>query len=346
VHCGIGRSRRDKDAPVDSCHQELWEPTIHDVLLAQRRIAPHLQPTPLLKPAALERILGCDAYVKCENLQPVGAFKVRGGVNLVAALSEQGRLGPAGLATASTGNHGQSIAYAARLFGLTATIFAPRRANPLKVAAMEALGAQVRLEGEDFDAAREACEAFVRTSGARYVHSMNEPLLIAGVATAYLEALLAVPDADVIIVPIGGGSGACGAAIVARALNPTLRVIGVQAEGAPAVYRSFQSGRLEQTIAADTRAEGLATRVAFELPLRILRKNLDEIVLIRDEEMLRAMRLLLETTHLVAEEAGAAATAAALKLRAELAGRRVVLPITGGNATAAQLAAALLPATR
>ena len=170
---------------------------------------------------------------------------------------------------------------------------------------------------------------------------MSPCLLIAGVATAYLEALLAVPDADVVIVPIGGGSGACGAAIVARALHPATRVIGVQAEGAPAVYRSFHSGRLEATEAAATRAEGLATRVAFELPLRILRKHLDEIVLIGDMEMLRAMRVLMETTHLVAEEAGAAATAAALKLRAELAGLRVVLPITGGNATATQLIEAL-----
>jgi threonine dehydratase len=317
----------------------LWEPTIHDVLLARRRIAPYLEPTPCLRAAALGRALGCDAYVKCENLQPVGAFKVRGGVNLVAALHDQ--LSSTGLAASSTGNHGQSIAYAARLFGLRATIFAPRNANPLKVAAMEALGADVRLEGHDFDAAREACEAFARASGARYVHSMNEPLLIAGVGTAYLEALLAVPDADVVIVPIGGGSGACGAAIVARALHPATRVIGVQAEGAPAVYRSFHSGRLEATETAATRAEGLATRVAFELPLRILRKHLDKIILISDRDMRQAMRLLLETTHVVAEEAGAAATAAALKLHAELAGLRVVLPITGGNATAEQLIEAL-----
>jgi threonine dehydratase len=317
----------------------LWEPTIHDVLLARRRIAPYLEPTPCLRAAALGRALGCDAYVKCENLQPVGAFKVRGGVNLVAALHD--RLSPAGLATSSTGNHGQSIAYAARLFGLHATIFAPRDANPLKVAAMEALGADVRLEGHDFDAAREACEAFALSTQARYVHSMNEPLLIAGVATAYLEALLAVPHADVCLVPIGGGSGAAGATIVARALHPSMRVIGVQAEGAPAVYRSFRSRQLESTEQAATRAEGLATRVAFELPLRLLWKNLDDIVLISDEEMLRAMRLLAETTHMVAEEAGAAATAAAGKLRHDLAGRTVILPITGGNATAARLREAL-----
>lgn len=319
----------------------LWEPALHDVVLARRRIAPYLEPTPLLRPPALGRALGCDAYLKCENLQPIGAFKVRGGVNLVAAEHESGRLGAGGIAAASTGNHGQSIAFAARLFGLPATIFAPRDANPLKVAAMRALGAEVRLEGHDFDAAREACEAYARTTGARYVHSMNEPLLIAGVATAYLEALLAVPAAAAILVPIGGGSGAAGAAIVARALHPSMRVIGVQAEGAPVVYRSFRSGRLETTAAVTTRAEGLATRVAFELPLRLLRKHLDDIILVTDDELLDAMRLLLETAHVVAEEAGAASTAAALKLRAELAGQKIILPISGGNATAAQLLDAL-----
>lgn len=319
----------------------LWEPTMHDVVLARRRIAPYLEPTPLLRPPALARALGCDAYLKCENLQPTGAFKVRGGVNLVAAEHEGSNLGAGGITAASTGNHGQSIAFAARLFDLKATIFAPRDANPLKVSAMRALGAEVRLEGHDFDAAREACEAYAWTMQARYVHSMNEPLLIAGVATAYLEALLAVPDAAAILVPIGGGSGAAGAAIVARALHPSMRVIGVQAEGAPAMYRSFRSGRLESTEAAATRAEGLATRVAFELPLRLLRKHLDDIVLVSDDELLSAMCLLLETAHVVAEEAGAASTAAALKLRGELAGQKVILPISGGNATAAQLLDAL-----
>lgn len=319
----------------------LQRPTIHDVLLARRRIAPYLAPTPLLRPPALGRALACDAYLKCENLQPVGAFKVRGGVNLVAAERQAGALNPAGLVAASTGNHGQSIAFAAQLFDLPATIFAPRGANPLKVAAMKALGAEVRLEGHDFDAAREASESYAAGTGARYVHSMNEPLLIAGVATAYLEALLEVPGADVMIVPIGGGSGAAGAGIVARALNPSMRVIGVQASGAPAFYRSFLSGRPESTPEARTRAEGLATRVAFSLPLGIIRATVDEIVLVEDAEMQAAMRLLLETAHVVAEEAGAAAAAAALKLRDRVEGRKVILWLSGGNATLAQIGDAL-----
>ncbi|MCL4425905.1 MAG: pyridoxal-phosphate dependent enzyme [Firmicutes bacterium] len=311
------------------------QPTIHDVFLARKRIAPYLRPTPLLRPGGLGRALGCEAFVKCENTQPVGAFKVRGGINL--AVAEGASLKGCGLTAASTGNHGQSVAYAAATFGLPATIFAPEGANPLKVAAMQALGAEVRLVGRDFDAAREACEAFAVETGARYVHSMNEPLLVAGVATAYLEALEEVPDAEVILVPIGGGSGASGASIVAKSLNPGIKVVGVQAEGAPAVYRSFHSRRLESTEQIQTIAEGLATRVAFDLPLSILWRFLDDVVLVSDAELQAAMRLLLETTHQVAEAAGAAATAAAQRYPGLVRGKKVILPISGGNATLEQL---------
>lgn len=315
------------------------QPTLYDVFLARYRIKPYLPPTPLLYSASLGRALGCKAYVKCENTQPVGAFKVRGGINLVAA--EYPGLRNRGLTAASTGNHGQSVAYAASIFGLPATIFAPLGANPLKVAVMEGLGAEVRLAGRDFDEAREACERLAADTGARYVHSMNEPLLIAGVATCYLEAIGDVPDAEVVLVPIGGGSGAAGACIVAKSLNPGIRVIGVQAEGAPAVYRSYHSRRLESTEQLKTIAEGLATRVAFELPLNILWRYLDDLVLVSDDELEAAMCLLLETTHQVAESAGAAAVAAALRYPELVSGRKVILPITGGNATLEQIQSAL-----
>ncbi len=321
--------------------KNLWEPTIGDVLEAHARIAPHLPPTPLVQPLALKAEFGCEIFLKCENMQPVGAFKVRGGVNLAIVERDAGVLPEAGLAAASTGNHGQSVAYAARLVGVPAVIFAPVGANPLKVRSMERLGAQVILTGADFDEAREASGRFAEERGMRYVHSANEPLLVAGVATAYLEAMLAVPDADVMIVPIGAGSGASGAGIVGRALRPQMRIIGVQAEGAPAVYRSFYSGRPESTETAATRAEGLATRVAFDYPLGLLRRNLDEIVLVSDDEMLAAVKLLVETAHVVAEEAGAASVAAAWQLKDQLKGKKVIAPITGGNATAAQLAEAL-----
>ena len=311
-------------------------PTLGDVFQARARIMPYLAPTPLIAPRGLAKLTDADFHLKLENLQPIGAFKVRGGVNLVAA--ERHRLGGSKLFAASTGNHGQSVAYAAHLFGLPACIYAPADANPLKVDSMRALGAEVVLTGRDFDAAREACEDAAAAEGGRYVHAMNEPLLIAGVATLYLEAVEAVPDVDVIIVPVGGGSGVSAAGLVAKAVNPAIRVIGVQAEGAPAFYRSFRSGRTESTEQAETAAEGLATRQTFELPLAMARRFVDDMVLVSDEEMREAMRILLETAHIVAEMAGAAPVAAALKRR-DLRGQRVIAPVSGGNATLAQIAA-------
>lgn len=313
----------------------LWDPTITDVYRARAVVSRFLRPTPLLKPAALGEALGCEAWLKCENLQPIGAFKVRGGLNLVSRLTAEER--ERGVITASTGNHGQSIAFAARAFGVKAVIAAPQGANPYKVEAMRRLGAEVVLRGKDFDEAREWVEEEAQRRGYRYVHSMNEPLLIAGVATAYLEILEEVPDLDYIIVPIGGGSGASGACIVAKSLNPAIRVIGVQAERAPAVYQSWKQGRLVETPDCDTFAEGLATRVAFELPFRILRRHLDDMVLVSEEEMKAAVVLLLETAHQLAEGAGAAATAAALKMRDQLAGKRVALMLSGGNITVERL---------
>ena len=310
-------------------------PTLADVLRARRAIAPYLQPTPTIEPAALGAALGCRAFLKCENLTPTGAFKVRGGINLVASLSPEERA--RGVLAVSTGNHAQSVAYAARLFGVRATIYMPEGANPLKVAATRGLGADVVLTGRDFDAAREAAEERAARDGPRYIHSADEPLLIAGVGTYALELLEAVPDLDVIFVPVGGGSGVLGTATVARAVNPAIRVIGVQAAGAPAVYRSWKEGRRVETAEAATFAEGLATRRPFDLPLALLPRLVDELMLVGDDELVAAIRLLLETARQVTEGAGAATTAAALARREELAGKKVGLVLSGGNITAEQL---------
>jgi len=313
---------------------EAWTgplPTVHDVLTARRVIAAHLPRTPLVHAPALDRVLGARVYVKCENVLPTGAFKIRGGLNLIHGLSADERR--RGVITASTGNHGQSIAYAARAFGVRATIVAPRGNNPLKVAAMRALGAAVVLEGRDFDEARVWAERTAREEGLRYVHSANEPLLIAGVGTASLEVLEELPEVDVIIVPIGAGSGACGHCVVAKALSPRARVIGVQAEGANPVERSLREGRMVSLERMATFAEGIATRVPFALPMTILRRALDEIVLVTDEEIRRAILMLAEVVRQTAEGAGAASTAAALRLGGQLRGKTVVLVLSGGNIT-------------
>lgn len=304
-------------------------PTLADVLRARAAIAPYLRPTPAIMPPDLDAALGTRAVLKCENLQPTGAFKVRGGVNLLAQMDPAER--DRGILAVSTGNHAQSIAYAARLFGARAVIYMPENANPVKVAGVRALGGEIVLTGRDYDTARHAAEAEADRTGMRYVHSSNEPLLIAGVATATLELLEIAPDLDVLFVPLGGGSGVLGAAIVARAVNPAIRVIGVQAEGAPAVYLTWKEGRYIETPEVLTFAEGLATRQPFALPMQLLPRLVDEIMLVSDAALEAAIRLIAATARQLAEGAGAAAVAAAMSRRVEIAGQRVGLILSGGN---------------
>ena len=309
-------------------------PTLDDVRAAGRRIAPHLQPTPLYLHGALAELVGTKVFVKHENHLPTGAFKVRGGINLVSQLSEDERR--SGVATASTGNHGQSIAFAAGRFGVHAIVCVPDGANPVKLEAMKRLGAELVVHGRDFDDAREHCEALAREHGYRYIHSGNEPHLIAGVGTATLELLETQPEVDVVIVPVGGGSGAAGACIAGKSIRPKLEVIGVQSSAAPADYRSWQARQLLED-RMETRAEGLATRVAFELPQRILWEHLDDFVLVDEDELGRAVLLMIEGTRNLVEPAGAAPLAAALRMRDRLAGKKVALILSGGNISPDQL---------
>ncbi len=315
---------------------DLREPTLVDVYDAARVVHAHLGRTPLRRYPTLDRAVGATVYVKHENFNPTGAFKVRGGINLVSRLSEDERA--RGVIAASTGNHGQSVAYAARLFGVAAIICAPAAANPVKVESMQDLGAEVILDGERYDDARRNAERLAAEHGYRYIHSGDEPLLIAGVGTYTLEILEEVSDLDAMIVPIGGGSGAAGVCVVAKAVNPSIEVIGVQSDAAPSAYLSWkQRERVEAP--NRTRAEGLATAAPFELPQRILRRLLDDFVLVSDDEIDAATTLMIEKTRTLVEAAGAASLAAALKLRERLAGKKTALICSGGNISPAQLGA-------
>ncbi len=311
-------------------------PDLADVLAARRRIAPYLGPTPLYRYPALDVLAGTQVWVKHENHQPVGAFKVRGGVNLVRQLGADER--QRGVIAASTGNHGQSVAYAASLFGVRAVVCAPEQANPVKVESMRALGAEVVLHGRDFDEAREHCEKLAAEHGYRYVHSGNEPALIAGVGTYTLEILEAQPDTEIIVVPVGGGSGAAGACVVAKAVRPSVQVIGVQSAAAPAAQRSWQARAL-LTGDNSTIAEGLATRTSFRLPQEILWDKLDDFVLVSDDALQGATRTMIEKTRNLVEPAGAAALAAVLSDPARFAGQKVAVVCSGGNISPAQLLA-------
>ncbi len=309
-------------------------PTFLDILKAKQTIARYLTRTPLHHYPALDQVVGTTVWVKHENYQPIGAFKVRGGINLISQLSPTERT--RGVIAASTGNHGQSVTYAAHLFGVPATVVVPEGANPVKVEAMRSHNANIVFHGKDFDKAREYCEALAKERGLRYIHSGNEPLLIAGVGTHTLEILEDRPDIDVIIVPIGGGRGAAGACLAAKALNPQLRVIGVQSSAAPAAFRSWQSRSLVED-KMETFAEGLATRTAFALPQRMLWQYLDDFVLVSDEAIRRAIVLYLEKAKTLAEAAGAAPLAAALEMKGQLEGKKVALILSGGNITPEQL---------
>ena len=311
-------------------------PTYADVMAAVPVVRTYVKPTPLYEWPALSQLLGCRYFLKHENHTPTTAFKVRGGINLISRLpDEQKRQGIIGC---TTGNHGQSLAYACRLFKVRCVLVVPAKNNPDKLAAMRALGAELIENGRDYDEARMHCEAIRECEGLRYVHSANEPDLIAGVGTYALEIFDDLPEPDVILVPVGLGSGICGTALVAAERRPATRVIGVQSENAPAVTRSWREGRAVETDVPNTFAEGMATRMPAEMTLQIMRRHVSDMVLVSEDELRQAVGLLLRLTHNLAEGAGAAATAAALRMREQLAGKTVVGVLSGGNLDLRELA--------
>jgi threonine dehydratase len=305
-----------------------------DILSARQIIRKYLPPTPLHNYPALDQIVGSRVWVKHENYQPIGAFKVRGGINLISQLSNEER--QAGVITASTGNHGQSIAYAARTFDVRAVIVVPENANPVKVAAISSYGAEIIFHGKDFDESRGFAESYARERGIRFISSGDEPQLIAGVGTHTLEILEEQPQIEMIIVPVGGGSGAAGACLAAKALNPNVKVIGVQAAKAPAAQLTWKARKWTES-KMETFAEGLATRTPFMMPQEILWKYLDDFILVEEDEMKRGVRLYLEKVKTLAEPAGAASLAAALKLQDRVRGKSVALILSGGNIAPKQL---------
>jgi threonine dehydratase len=316
-------------------------PSYDDVLRAREIVTRHLPRTPVFSYPALSERLGCELFIKHENHQPVGSFKIRGGINLLASLSPEERA--SGVISATRGNHGLSLAYAARLFDMRAVLVVPHGNNPEKNEAMRAWGAEVVEHGVDFDEAREHVEELARTQGLRYVHSANEPLLIAGVGTYALELFEDVADLDTVIVPVGLGSGICGTCLVRGVLSPETRVIGVQAERAASVYLSWREKRIVTTDSADTIADGLATRVPAEMTLELIWREVDDFVTVSEEALAGAIRDLLRYTHNLAEAAGAAGLAAIDLLRERLRGQRAAIVLTGGNIDTETLRSVLAP---
>jgi threonine dehydratase len=316
------------DATTVFEYHDLTPPTTADVYRARRTVAAHLPRTPLVRSEPLSAEFDADVYLKREDTLPTGAFKVRGGVTLAAGLGERFR--DPGLIAASTGNHGQSVAYAGREFDVPVTVVVPEGANDRKVTAMERLGATVRFHGADFDEARERAEALAATDGYRYVHSANEPALVAGVGTAGLEVIEALPEVDYVFCPVGGGSGATGYCLTAGAIADAT-VIGAQSEAAPAMYRAWREETLEPHDRMETFAEGIATRVPFAVTMRALWERLDDFRLVSEAALERGVRDLFRAETIPMEGACAASLAAMREMREELVGRTVVLPVSGRN---------------
>lgn len=309
--------------------------TFADVVRAHDLLAAYLPPTPMWSYPALDEVVGAHVLVKHENVQPVGAFKVRGGLTLLAGLAAEERA--RGLVTYSTGNHAQSIAYACAEFGASCTVVMPVGANPAKARAVRALGAAVVLDGADMAGAQARAERIAAGEGRLLVSPADAPALIAGVGTLYLEVLRARPDLDAVVVPVGSGTGAAAAGIVAAELAPGCRVVGVQSDASPAAHDSWREGACVQR-PNRTAVEGLATGRGFALPQSLMRTGLADFHLVPDERIVQARRLLAGHAHTLAEGAGAAALAAVLDRPGEFAGRTVAVVCTGGNASPAEIA--------
>lgn len=309
-------------------YHDLTPPTTADVYRARRVVGAHLPRTPLVRSEPLSAEFDADVYLKREDALPTGAFKVRGGVTLVSRLD--GEFRDPGLIAASTGNHGQSIAYAGREFDVPVTIVVPEGANPSKVRAMERLDADVRFHGADFDEAREHAEALATEEGYRYVHSANEPALVAGVGTAGLEIVEDLPEVDYLFTPVGGGSSASGYCLTVGALTDA-SVIGVQSEAAPAMQRAWSEGHLDPHERMETFAEGVATRVPFALTTGLLRERLDDFRLVSDSAIEEGVRDLFVDETVVAEGASGVSVAAMRGMREDIRGKTVVFPVSGRN---------------
>jgi threonine dehydratase len=309
-------------------YHDLTPPTTAAVYQARQVVSQHLPKTPLVRSESLSKRFEADVYLKREDTLPTGAFKVRGGIALCSTIGEE--FADPGLIAASTGNHGQSVAYAGRTFDIPVTIVVPEDGNPAKTAAMERYGAEVLFHGDTFDEAREHAEALAADEGYRYVHSANESRLVAGVGTAGLEIVEDLPELEYLFCPVGGGSSAAGYCLTVGAVTDAA-VIGAQSEDAPAVHRAWAEDTLEPHEKMDTFAEGVATQVPFAMTTEVLREHLADFRLVSDEAIEQGVRELFHEDRIVMEGACATSLAAMDQLAEEIRGSTVVFPVSGRN---------------
>ncbi len=318
-----------------------WPIRFSDVLAAEARIRRWVPETPLRCYAPLDAAAGggISVWVKHENHAPTNSFKIRNALSAMTLLSEGERR--RGVVAATRGNHGLGVACAGSLLGISVTVCVPRGNNPEKNEGMRGYGAELVEEGRDYDESVTVAERLMSERGLRMVHSTNDPAVLAGAATVALEILRQGPDLDALVVSVGGGSQAVGALTVARTLRPGLPVYAVQAAGASAAHDSWHAGKPVPGASADTFADGLATRSTYPMTFGPLKKGLTDFVTVTDAQIAEAVRVLLRTTHNLAEGAGAASLAGLFALRGRLAGRRVAIILSGGNIDRVTLARVL-----
>jgi threonine dehydratase len=310
--------------------------SLNETLRARTIIRPYLSPTPLRRYESLCRLIGAQVWIKHENHNLTGTFKIRGGINLMHHLRARGI---EGVITYSTGNHGTSVATAARLFGLEAVVVVPQKSNPLKVQAIIDAGAQLVEHGATFEEAGRRVMELTEERGLYFVHPANESFLINGVGTGFLEVLEELPDLEVMLVPLGAGSEVAAAISVLKSVRPDIEIIAVQAEAAPAAHRSWQAGSIV-TAQNTTFAGGVATGTAYEVPFAMYSSHLDDFVLLTETELYEGIALAVFHTRNLAEGAGSATLRAAIKIREKLAGKKVVLQFSGCNAAPEEIHAA------
>ena len=314
-----------------------WPVTIADVLQARKRIREFLPRTPLRHYAALDEIVGYGirVFVKHENHQPTQAFKARNALAALTALSEEEKR--RGVVGATRGNHGAGLAWAGQMLHIPVAVCVPVGNNVEKNEAIRGYGAQLIEEGDDYDAAVQVADRLVNDRGMTLVHSTNNRHVIAGAGTLALEMIEQQPTLDALVLSVGGGSQAVGALAVARAMRPGMEIFGVQAAGAPAIHDSWHAGKPLSGAVAHTFADGLATRSTYALTFEALREGLSGFVKVSEAGLAEAVRLLIRTTHNLAEGAGAAGLAGLLELRDNLAGKSVGICLSGSNIDAETL---------
>lgn len=305
--------------------------TSEDVERAATALRPYLSPTPLQYSRAFTDKARCHVHLKIESIQPIRAFKVRGALNKLIRMTGAQRA--AGVITASAGNHGLGVAYAAAAFKSPATVYVPEAANLFKVEAIRRLGAQVIAAGRNYNGAYLEAIAAQKESGATFVHAYDDPDVVAGQGTIATELLSGLGEFDTVLVPIGGGGLIGGIALYLKSKKPGIKVVGVEPIGADAMSRSLRAGSIVTLDRVSTIADGLAASVPGKLTFELAQKYVDEVLLVEETEMLRAIRLLFEWEHLLAEPAGAAALAALLYHYRPVPNERVVVILSGGNVT-------------